>query len=208
MAEMVKMKVKTPCCGEFYWVKGIVEEEGVYNELSKENERSLTVRYHKDSNQAKQLIQTVENLWKEFKEANPKVKQKEPDSTPIKPVLDENGDETDMIEVKFKTRATWPDGKTKIVKVFNAKGQDVTEQFMEKGIMIGNGTLGVVHGVFSTYEYLKKFGITSYLTAIQIAKLVEYSDGVEPDDLTAEIGEEEAFVASEGNEAPVESPEI
>jgi len=202
MAEMIKRKVKTPCCGKFYWVKGIVEPDGVLNELSGNMERSVTIRYPKDSEQAKNLIATIDEMWKEFKELNPKVKQKEPSSVPYKPVLDKDGNETDEIEFKFKTNATFQDGKLNIVKIFNAKGQDVTEQFQDDDIKIGNESEGIVHGLFSTFEYAKKYGLTAYLKAIQLAKLVEYDDGIEPEDLTEYVGED-AFDAAGNNEEPI-----
>jgi len=203
MAERLPMKkVKTPCCGEFYWVKGLVEEDGVLNELSQKNERSVTIRYHKDSEQCKALIAEIDGFWEEFKASKPKMKQKEPKSTVYKTVLDQDGEETDFVEFKFKTNPKFQDGKVNWVKIYNAKGQDVTGQFVDDQILIGNGSTGIVHGTLAIYEYAKQFGVTSYLKAIQIAKLVEYDDGIEPEDLTEELGEE-AFEAADNNEAPL-----
>jgi len=198
----VTRKIKTPCCGEFYWVKGLTNEEGVLNELSGEYERSLTIRYHKDSEQLKQIMEEIRELWKEYKNENPKVKAKEPSAIPVKPVLDENGEETDYVEIKFKTKPKFPDGKINWVRIYNAKGIDVTEQLVANGTLIGNGSKGIVFGTFATYEYAKKHGITAYLTAIQLAKLIEYKNEVETEDLTA-LDEEADFVAVPDAAEPV-----
>ena len=202
MAEMVKVSVKTPCCGKLYWVKGLIEEDGALNELSGNYERSATIRFDKDSEQAKQIQAVVDKMWADFKEANPKVKQAQPKSTPIKPVLDKDGNETNEIEVKFKTNAKFPDGKPNWVKIYNAKGQNVTQQFIDDQILIGNDSLGIIYGTFTTYEYAKQFGITSYLKAVQIVKLVKYEEDIDVDDLS-DVAGEEAFGATEGNTEPV-----
>ena len=65
--------------------------------MSQKNERSATIRYHKDSEQCKQLIAQIDALWEEFK-ANNKTKQKVPDSVPYKVVLDDEENETDEVE--------------------------------------------------------------------------------------------------------------
>jgi len=195
MAEMVKKKAKTICCGKMYWVKGIVEPEGVLNELSGNMERSVTIRYPKDSEKANKMIAEIDKMWQEFLSLNPKIKQTEPKSLPYKFL-----DDSDEVEFRFKTNATFQDGKPSVIKVYNALGENVLELYREKGIQIGNESEGVVHGVYATYEYAKKFGITSYLKAIQISKLVEYSDDVELDDLSEYADDIETL---EGNDSDI-----
>jgi hypothetical protein len=198
MAQDLPQKpIKTPCCGKLYWVKGIVEENGVLNELSNKYERSVTIRHKKDLDPCKRLIAEIDKFWKEARKELG-IKQKEPKSTIYKPVLDDEGNETDEIEFKFKTNAKFPNGKVNWVKVFNAKGQDVTESFVEKGTLIGNDSIGIIHGSLAIYTYAKQYGITGYLTAIQLAKLVEYNpNNVEPEDLT-QYTDEADFEAPEG----------
>jgi len=179
-----KIKIKTPCCGKLYWVKGINEEDGYENDLSGKFERSATIRYSKDSEQAKALMEQLQNFWEEYRAEN-KIKQKEPKTWGWKPVLDQDGNETGEIEFKFKTNAKFPDGKINWVRIYNAKGEDVTNLMRENDIKIGNESIGIIHGEAGIYEYAKQFGISLYLKGIQVAKLVKYDpNDVEPEDLS------------------------
>ena len=199
MARMSKFKTK--CCGEMYWVKGITEEDGSLNELSQKFERSATIRYPKDSEQAKAMMAEIRNFWEDYRTEN-KIKQKEPKTWGYKDVTDENGNSTGEIEFRFKTNAKFPDGSINKVKIYNAKGEDLTQSFIDEDIKIGNGTKGVIHGTIGTYEYAKQHGISLYLKAIQITKLVKFEDDLQPDDLS-EYGEDidvEGVPAVENNE--------
>jgi hypothetical protein len=190
MAKQKMMSIKTPCCGEMYWVKGLTTEEGALNELSGNMERSVTIRYHKDSQECKDLIARIDNFWEEARKEMG-IKKAEPKTTIYKPVLDAEGNETDEVEFKFKTNATFKDGKTNLAKIYNAKGVDVTKEFIENNTQIGNGTTGVVFGSLAIYEYAKSFGVTSYLKGIQIKKLVEFDDGIKAEDISDGEGDDE-----------------
>ena len=176
-------KFKTKCCGEMYWAKGIIEEDGALNELSNKYERSITIRYPKDSKQAKDMIAELEQIWAEYRSSR-KIKQAQPKTWGYKDVTDKDGNPTNEIEFRFKTNAKFPDGKANYIKIYNAKGEDLTQAFIDDGIKIGNGTKGIIHGEAGIYEYAKQHGITLYLKAIQITKLVKYEDDIKPDDLS------------------------
>lgn len=90
----------------------------------------------------------------------------------------------------FKTRAKYPDGSSVTVKVYNAKVKPV-----ELGeTLIGNGTIGALHGTMAYYRQGKKDGLTFYLRSVQIIELVEYGG-------TPDFEESEGF---EGETNPFE----
>lgn len=80
--------------------------------------------------------------------------------------------------VTFKTGTTFPDGSTKVVKTYNSKAKEVA---LGK-LRIGNESVGFISGAMDIYEVkdkkgnLSDAGVTLYLNAIQINKLVEFSD--------------------------------
>ncbi len=116
--------------------------------------------------------------------------------------VDEDGDaiyETveGMVELRFSTDVTWPDGKPKVITIYNAKGNKVQ---LPEDTKIGNDTIGKVAGAMGLYTVEKNnkvldAGVTLYLNGIQILKLVEYTadDGFEADD-----SEEDGFTGDEG----------
>ena len=183
MAKQKTMAIKTPCCGEMYWVKGLTIEDGILNELSDNMERSVTIRYPKNSPECKELVKRINSFWEEARKEM-SIKKSQPKTTIYKPVLDIEGNETDEVEFKFKTNATFKDGKTNLVKIYNSKGVDVTRKYIDESIQIGNGTTGIVFGTLAIYEYAKAFGVTSYLKGIQIKKLVEYNNGCDAEDIS------------------------
>lgn len=96
--------------------------------------------------------------------------------------VDEDGDkiyeETGKTLFAFKTNVEFADGKQKKVQVYNAKAQKV--ELGEK--QIGNGTIGAVSGAMGMYEVKAKngaktgeAGVTLFLNAVQIKKLVEFT---------------------------------
>ena len=80
--------------------------------------------------------------------------------------------ETGNTVVRFKTGTAYQSGDSKVVKIFNSKGHEVSLQ----GKKIGNGSRGRVNGVMAIYNINKATcGVTFYLNAIQLSKLVEYA---------------------------------
>jgi len=104
------------------------------------------------------------------------------------PTLDENGkeqkDEDDAIikhetgrfTLAAKTITHWPkDGKQNIIKVLRANGNPL--QLGDK--IVGEGSIGVVHGSIGINAYSGNEGLAFYLDAVQLKKFVEYVGGTE-----------------------------
>lgn len=99
-------------------------------------------------------------------EGNPKLDEKG------KKIYDENG----KVYVAYKTGTTFASGDPKVIKIFNAKAKRV-----ELGeTKIGNGSIGYLSGAMDIYTNrgpkgnLIDAGVTFYLDAIQLTKLVAY----------------------------------
>lgn len=137
----------------------------------------------KDSPEHKNLKAIIDDSWKtycaEFGVKGP------PKSTGIKPVMvdteemDEYGapikKETDEVRVTMKTGVKWPDGKTKVVKVFQPSGADITAQVTAADWTIGNGSLGILHGIAQSNNAGGTHKVTLYLSGVQLTKLVKYT---------------------------------
>ena len=81
-----------------------------------------------------------------------------------------------------KTITHWPkDGKQNVVKVLRANGNPL--QLGEK--IIGEGSIGVLHGSLGINAFPGNEGLAFYLDAVQLKKFVEYTGGseVHADDL-------------------------
>lgn len=142
------------------------------------------------------------------------------------PILDDEGEKQYVpikdggkVRLSFKTATTFPDGKPKVVKVYNSKAARV-----DLGdVGIGNGSVGYVAGAMGRYDVTDPFGkkiidagVTLYLDAIQLLKLVKF-EGADPgfeaadeDELAEDegftgIGEDEDF---EGTEAAGGKPRL
>jgi len=94
---------------------------------------------------------------------------------------DEDGDKIyevvdDLVELRFSTDTTFPDGKPKVIQIYNSKNRKVS---LPEGTQIGNDSVGCISGAMSIYTTEKAgkildAGVTLYLNAIQILKLKEY----------------------------------
>lgn len=182
---MKAIKIKQPPVGQLEWVfiQGDGRNQAEEGKPAK-MQKTATLVLHKDSDEAKGLIDQINAAWEVYKAETPAIKSAtQPKSLGYKAVKDqETGADTDMLAFQFKTNSFFPDGKPNNVKVFNAKGQEV-----DMGdTIIGNGSLGVIHGSMGGYTYTGTYGISLYLTAVQVAKLVEgSSDSVETEDISA-----------------------
>ena len=195
---MKAVKVKNPPVGQLEWV--FIQGEGRNQaEAGKpaKMQKTATLVLQKDSAEAKGLIEQIEATWELYKSDNAKIKSAtQPKSLGYKAIKDpDTGADTDMLAFQFKTNSFFPDGKPNNVKTFNSKGQQVD---MGETI-IGNGSLGVIFGAMGGYEYTGTFGISLYLTAVQVAKLVEGTgEAVETTDLSAIAGDEAFETAGDG----------
>ena len=122
----------------------------------------------------------------------------------MKPVLDAAGneqkDEDDAIIkaetgkwlLAAKTLTQWPDGKANRVKILRGNGNP-----LDLGdTLIGNGSIGVIHGSLGINAFAGNEGLAFYLNAIQIKKLVKYTeaDAVAADDLGDDEGMDDVDV--------------
>lgn len=110
-----------------------------------------------------------------------------------KPIYEPDG----KIYLAFKTGTSFPDGSTKVVKTYNSKAREV----QLGDIKIGNGSIGEISGAMGVYETkgpkgaLVDAGVTLYLDAIKISKLVEFSTDAGFD---ADEDDDEGWTGEEG----------
>lgn len=169
--------------GDLYWVRisGDGYDASIINGQStgeSKMQKSACIRFEKDSVECKKLIAMIEAEWEEYKKTlkgTPK-----PKSLGYKPVLDENGNETNEIEFKFKTNSFFKDGKPNKVKVLKANGQEI--DIGDR--LIGNESRGCIHGTMAPYTFAGSHGISLYLVGIQLTKFVEYAGSLNAQDLS------------------------
>lgn len=203
-------KVVTPK-GELAWIT--ITGEGKENMSGKlQYVASVILDPKKEADKA--FIDSIDDFWDDNKPAwMGKRKAKSLGYYLCDPLRGDDGeplrDEEDKVKydpngrvmVSFKTGTTFPDGSAKVVKTYNSKAKEVS---LGK-IRIGNGSIGYISGAMDIYEVTdskKKgtdAGITFYLNAIQINKLVEFSsdDGFKPSE---DDDEEDSFTGDEGFE--------
>lgn len=215
MSEVKKIKAGK---GELEWTT--IDGEGKENMSGKMQYVTNLVAEEDDD-----LVDEINAFW----EANkPKGFKKEPKSNGIyrhktkTDEKDEDGkaifEEDGKIYFAFKTGTSFPDGSTKKVQVYNAKGTKVE---LPEGTKIGNGSVGIVAGAMGIYENRTKqgklvdAGVTLYLDAIQIFKLEEFSQdaGFEADEeaegWTGESeGTFEGDTADESNASTTSKPRL
>jgi len=186
---MAKQKIKTPV-GELRWVfiTGDGKDQSEARDGSK-MQKMASIVFKKDDPKCKELQAKINEVWEEWKAEKRLPAAKKPKSLGYKELEDkETGEPTGEIMFTFKTNSFYPDGKPNIVTTYNAKGQKVE---LPEDIRIGNGSIGIIFGTAAGYEYAKQYGISLYLTAIQIAKLVEVQPDIETEDLS-EVGDFES----------------
>ena len=113
--------------------------------------------------EAQPLIDDINQFWEENKPKGAKA----PKSTGFKQL--EDGD----ICFTLKTATTYPkSGDPKTIVVYNSKAQRIEWNPEKK---IGNGSIGRASGMAAIYDAgVAARGVTLYLDAIQLVKLVEY----------------------------------
>lgn len=139
-----------------------------------------------------------------------------------KPDLDEKGKKQfnpdGKVYLAIKTGTEYADGKPKVIKTFNSKAKRV-----ELGeVRIGNGSIGEVSGAMGIYTNTDKktkkvldAGVTLYLDAIKISKLVKYDGpdsgfGADEDADSEESfsGVEDEFNGTDSAEAGTAKPRL
>lgn len=200
---MATAKFKSPK-GELEWVT--ISGEGKENLSGKLQYCANVVIAANDP-----VIAKIQKFWEDNKPAGyskpPKSTGVYPHTSPSdakdeagKPVYTEDG----QMYLSFKTGTTFPDGKTKKIQVYNAKAAKVE---LPDGTMVGNGTIGILAGAMGIYVSktpkgaITAAGVTLYLDAVQITKLVEFNS-----DAGFAAEEEDGWAGDEGWDGAGDTP--
>lgn len=176
-----KVSFKTPI-GELMWVN--ISKDGADQSMAKDGSKMQKVAtIVLEGEKKEQVLNELQQIWEGFKTELNLKKGTAAKSLGWRAEKDkETDEETGRITLTFKCNAKLPDGRESIVKVLNAKGQEVN--LGERAI--GNGSQGVIHGEAAYYDANGTKGVTLYLKAIQLTKFVEYQMNVNADDLSEE----------------------
>lgn len=197
MAKAESVQVKSPK-GVLEWV--IISGEGRPNKTGKLMYKA-TVVCDKDAPGVAAFQKQIDDFWKENKPAGVKANGFNTIGYRNHSVktdkVDEEGDaiyeEDGRIEFFFSTGTTWPDGKQKLIKVYNAKGREVNIGDKK----IGNGSEGRISGNMALYNVAGNAGVNLYLSSVMITKFNEYVDG---DDWSEQAEEGEGWTGEDENE--------
>lgn len=140
-----------------------------------------------------------DTFWRENKPAGCTKQNYEMFKPEMEPDLDADGkeqfDEDDALIKKptgrwtlaAKTITHWPkDGKPNVVKVLRGNG----DRLNLGDRVIGEGSIGVIHGSIGINAYSGNEGLAFYLSSVQLKKFVEYvgNDEVDADNLGDDEG--------------------
>lgn len=188
---MAKSKVNFKTIpGELRWV--FLQPGGIDASMNKDGSKMVkqaTIVFKDGSEELKQLQTKLDEIWEQFKAEN-NIKQKAYKSNGIRVIKDKDTKEpTGESALIFKTGASIakPNGTfvDTVVPIYDSKGLDITAKM--EGKIIGNGSIGIIHGSAALYEFGGTYGITLYLKAIQLLKFVEFTlNGVDVDDVSVE----------------------
>jgi len=190
MAKYATQPVQTPI-GDLEWV--IISGEGKEN-LNGDMQYQASVvldpeqvdEKTSDSKaaEAKAFIEGIQEFWTANKPTG--YKSAKPDTSGLYPHTlptgekDEDGnnvyEETGKFVLRTKTGTTYPDGSNKVIKIFNAKGSEVS--IGEKKIANeSRGRIGCVMAIYATQKgkAIANAGVTFYLNTLQLSKFVEYA---------------------------------
>lgn len=99
--------------------------------------------------------------------------------SPVKPVVDEDGNETNFVTVRFKAKAQFTKKDGEVVKVTIPLRDAKKNEVNAKKVNVGGGSILKVAALMYPYYSAKDnvSGITFRLRAAQILKLVEFGGG-------------------------------
>ena len=124
------------------------------------------------------IISEIDKFWKKFKPDNYKRKPRSLGYYPHRVRTDERDEdgefiweETDKVFLRFKTNTTYPGGSPKRIKIYDAYANEAK---IPDNVIIGNGSIGKISGAMGIYINKPDAGVSLYLDAIQIIKLVKY----------------------------------
>lgn len=110
-------------------------------------------------------------------------------ASPVKPVLDEDGNETNFVQILFKCNAEYKDQKTGVMKSGAPVLKDAKRNVIDRSkVEIGGGSTIKVAALMKPYlmedEGKVKAGISFRLKAVQVLELKQYNsdDGFEDEE--------------------------
>ena len=190
-------QIVTPI-GDLAWV--FITGEG-RKDLNGNDRYVASVKFPNGSDE----LAKVKALIHEFWEANKPKGKGVPKSTGVKIETDKEGAESGFTLVNMWTGTTFPNGNTKVIKTYNAKGTEVN--LVDKSV--GNGSRGSLSGVMAIYANGPNVGVTIYLNAVQITKFIPYSQdagfATEKDGWT---GENEAGFEPQDDVSNYDAPKV
>ncbi len=138
---------------------------------SKEEEYKIAVLINPSNAEHKAFLEKLKKLWEECGKEK-KCPNGKPKHFPARKHLrKEDGSETGLLEVTFKTGVQYPP------RVFDARGNKVTGE-----LNIGNGSIVKVAGSYAFYgPELNGGGVKLYLSAVQVIELIEWKGGAAED---------------------------
>lgn len=171
MAELVK--VGTPI-GKLMWLNVSGQGKLNYNEDGREYVASVIL----DKDTAELLIAQIQEVYDADHQSGKNLK-----SMGYKPCTeegknkDEDGNEVteknaEYFVFNFKTGTTFKDGKAKKIAIYNANAKKVDIG----DTRVGNGSSGAISGSMRYYINGREDGVSLWLNAVQITKLVEYTE--------------------------------
>lgn len=192
------------------------------NKLNKDDATSYnyTITCFLTQEQADAANAEFKKFWNDNKPAGCTKQKYELIKPVMEPTLDAEGKEqkdddgavikheTGMYSLEAKTNTVWASGDANNVKVMRANTQPLN---LGKKV-IGEGSLGVIHGSIGISAFKGNEGLAFYLTTVQLKKFVEYTGGgeVNADELGDDEGMDDLGVdaADVSNEAPANTPDV
>lgn len=117
-------------------------------------------------------------------------------------------EEGDHYSFNFKTRTVFPDGKQKVIQVYNASGAKVDLN----GAKVANGSRGAISGVMGFYRKGLDAGVSLYLNKVQIVEFTPYNGMDDEDPFDSHEGDFEGvpggFESASGEEKATAKPEL
>lgn len=118
----------------------------------------------------------VDEAFQQAKDQNPKFAKVMKRISPIKPELDDNGDETGYMVMNFKKVAQVTSKKNGKTYTFRVMLYDAQLQPLPRGVKIGGGS--VLKASFEPYYYFnakdKEAGVSARLEAVQVVELRQW----------------------------------
>jgi len=171
------IKTKTPKLTLNY---ANIKGEGLEKQDGEGREFKVTCLVEKGSKEDKEMQKELKRLSKEFDidlEDMDSLFYKEyvipdPDSKRNTAKKIKDWKETDYMMFVAKTRTEYANGNRKQVKVYDAKGLDLTQDYEESEKYLAKGSRVIVYYTADHYEVKGNEGLTAYLDKVQIIKPV------------------------------------